>query len=91
MLTDNSGSITSRVAHLEVDPTFTKITTGAIVNSSGYGFGCAWGDYDGDGRTDMAIFRPAEGNFWINGTRSGVTVIGWGLNGDIPIENAYVR
>src|SRR5438128_2916034 len=27
VLTDGSGSITSRVAHLEVDPTFTKITT----------------------------------------------------------------
>jgi len=39
----------------------------------------------------MSIFRPGENNFWINGTRNGVTVIGWGLGTDIPIENAYVR
>src|SRR5437762_6751390 len=31
VLTDGSGSVTSRLAHLEVDPTFTKITTGSIV------------------------------------------------------------
>src|SRR6266516_802940 len=35
VLTDGSGSVTSRVAHLEVDPTFTKITKGSIVNDGG--------------------------------------------------------
>jgi hypothetical protein len=39
----------------------------------------------------LAIYRPAEANFWINGSRNGVAVVGWGSNGDIPIENAYVR
>ena len=43
------------------------------------------------GKTDMAIFRPSEGNFWINGSKNGVSVIGWGTNGDVPIANAYVR
>src|SRR5947207_9752892 len=35
VLTDGSGSVTSRVAHLEVDPTFTKITSGEIVTDLG--------------------------------------------------------
>jgi len=32
---------------------FTKITEGAIVNDSGWCYGCAWADYDGDGFQDL--------------------------------------
>ncbi len=32
---------------------FTKITEGAIVNDSGWCYGCAWADYNGDGFQDM--------------------------------------
>jgi hypothetical protein len=35
VLTDCSGSVTSRVATLTVDPTFTKITTGPVVTDRG--------------------------------------------------------
>ena len=35
--------------------TFTKITTGAIVNDGGESWGCSWGDYDGDGRQDLLV------------------------------------
>lgn len=64
VLTDSIGSITSRVAHLSVDPTFIKITTGAIVTDGGFGFGCAWGDYDGDGYIDLFVcnFPDVDGN-----------------------------
>jgi len=31
---DTSGSVTSQVAHLEIDPTFTKITKGAVVTTT---------------------------------------------------------
>ena len=36
VLTDGCGSVTSRVAYLEIDPTFTKITAGPIVTDGGY-------------------------------------------------------
>jgi hypothetical protein len=61
VLTDGSGTVTSRVARLDVDPTFTKITVGPIVNDGGYGFGCAWGDYDGDGSIDLFACNYANG------------------------------
>jgi hypothetical protein len=55
VVTNLSGSVTSRVAHLDVDPTFTKITTGDIVTEPNNGFACAWGDYDNDGYIDLII------------------------------------
>jgi hypothetical protein len=41
---------------------FTKITSGAIVNDGGFGFGCAWGDYDGDGFPDLFVCNWADPN-----------------------------
>ncbi|MBS1795850.1 MAG: VCBS repeat-containing protein [Acidobacteria bacterium] len=31
-------------------------------------------DFDGDGRTDISIFRPSNGQWWINRSASGVTI-----------------
>jgi hypothetical protein len=53
--TDGFGSTTSHAAQLDVDPTFIKITTGPVVTSGGYSFGCAWGDYDDDGFIDLFV------------------------------------
>lgn len=35
-------------------PTFQKVTSGQLVNDSGYTYGFAWGDYDKDGDLDIA-------------------------------------
>ncbi len=59
--------------------TFTKITTGDVVNDVGYSYGFAWGDYDQDGDLDIfaaktfneaeasALYRNdnANGNKWL--------------------------
>jgi hypothetical protein len=52
---DSSGSVTSRVATLTIDPTFTKITIGSIGTDLDRGWGCAWGDYDNDGFIDLVV------------------------------------
>jgi hypothetical protein len=47
------------------------------------------GDYDRDGRTDFAVWRPADGNYYIIRSSNGVIQqTQWGLPGDIPIAGA---
>ncbi len=45
-------------------PSFTRITTGAIVNDGGNSSGACWGDYDNDGYDDLFVANWAgENNF----------------------------
>jgi VCBS repeat protein len=49
-------------------------------------------DYDGDGRTDVAVFRPSTGVWWIlyssNEYSTYATVL-YGLSGDVPMPGDY--
>ena len=55
------------------DGTFTKITTGNIVNDGGNSTGASWGDYDNDGDLDLFVTNYfTENNFLYRNEGSGV-------------------
>jgi hypothetical protein len=39
------------------------------------------GDYDGNGTTDMAVWRPSNGTWYVLGGAR----LQWGVPGDIPV------
>jgi hypothetical protein len=47
-------------------------------------------DFDGDGQTDVAIFRPSTGGWYIrNSTTAAMSSYWWGMSGDIPVPDDY--
>lgn len=51
-------------------------------------------DYDGDGLTDIAVWRPDSGEWWVlksstNYDHDRATVYRWGKLGDVPVQADY--
>ena len=46
-------------------------------------------DFDGDGKTDLSVFRPSEGNWYLNRSTDGFIVKAWGLSTDITTPGDF--
>jgi hypothetical protein len=46
-------------------------------------------DFDGDGKTDLSVFRPSEGNWYLQRSTAGFTVAKWGISTDRLVPGRY--
>jgi hypothetical protein len=47
-------------------------------------------DFDNDGKTDVSIYRPTDGSWWVSKSSNGASVLQpWGQTGDIPVPGDY--
>jgi hypothetical protein len=46
-------------------------------------------DFDGDGKSDLSVFRGSEGNWYVNRSTSGFWAMNWGLSGDVLVPGDY--
>ncbi|MFN2607640.1 MAG: FG-GAP repeat domain-containing protein [Acidimicrobiales bacterium] len=47
------------------------------------------GDYDGDGRTDVSVYRPSAGGWYVLASLGQVSGVTWGTTGDVPVPGDY--
>ncbi len=46
-------------------------------------------DFDGDGKTDISVFRPSEGNWYLSQSTAGFAAVRWGLSTDTLVPGDY--
>lgn len=46
-------------------------------------------DFDGDGKTDLSVFRPGEGNWYLQRSTAGFAGLNWGLSSDVLVPGDY--
>ncbi len=71
VVNNENGSKNNFLYHNNGDGSFTRILTGDIVNDGGSSYGCAWADYNNDGKLDLFVSNYNENNFLYKGNGDG--------------------
>ncbi|MDQ3130203.1 MAG: VCBS repeat-containing protein [Acidobacteriota bacterium] len=78
-----------------IAPLSPNFPAGAVLTPGGVNFGGtdlsgdARADFDGDGRTDLSIFRPSESNWYVLGSTSGFSIVKFGFPTDTLVPGDY--
>ncbi len=69
-------------------PTATPTNTPTATPTNTPGIGVR-ADFDGDGRTDLSVYRPSEGNWYLERSAEGFTGLHFGIEEDIPTPGDF--
>ena len=87
------GNISSFGVDADGEMYIVSLSTGKIFKIASTGiFQRIPGDVDGDGKSDVTIYRPSSGEWWVlrsGGNFATYSTYGWGLAGDVPEPGDY--
>ncbi|HKP69543.1 MAG TPA: VCBS repeat-containing protein, partial [Pyrinomonadaceae bacterium] len=74
-----------KIGSLPAETGLIKLNIGPAINRSST-------DFDRDGRTDLTVYRPSDGNWYAyESSTDQASILKWGIDGDIPVSGALLN